>query len=257
MIRQLPVRSRQRAAGLLVGVWLGFAAAAAVAQAQTHPRLVRAHPRALKPAHAHAPRQVPRVVRPPAPASALAAKNALAAKSARARLSRDAQRVSVHRATARAHMAGDPSVSIVDYSFSPGTTTVHVGDTITWTNSGQQPHSAIASDHSFDTGILKNGQSGSHTFSTPGTFSYICIVHPYMHGTVVVLAAATTTTTTTPTNTTPTTTTPTTTTPTTTTTPAGQLPLTGADDAAAFAIGLLMVGAGVALRARVRARAED
>jgi plastocyanin len=174
-------------------------------------------------------------------------------------LSLAAQHLTVHRAVVRAHMAGDPAVSIVDYSFSPGTTTVHVGDTITWTNTGKQPHTATANDNSFNTGILRNGQSASHTFSAAGTFTYYCVVHPFMHGTVVVLAAATTTTTTTPTTTTPTTTTPstTTTTPTSTTTPTGQLPLTGADEVAAFAVGLLLLGAGIGLRARMRARVED
>jgi hypothetical protein len=83
-------------------------------------------------------------------------------------------------------------VSIVDFSFSPGTTTVHVGDTITWTNAGPSPHTATASNGSFDTGILKKGASASHTFTSPGTFAYYCSVHPFMHGTIVVLPAATT-----------------------------------------------------------------
>ena len=89
----------------------------------------------------------------------------------------------------RAHPAGDPGVTIVDFQFNPGTITVHTGDTITWTNTGAQPHTATANDHSFDTGVLKKGESGSHTFSTPGTFSYICTIHPFMKGTVTVLAS--------------------------------------------------------------------
>ena len=91
--------------------------------------------------------------------------------------------------TPRAHLAGDPGVTIVDFQFNPGTITVHTGDTITWTNTGAQPHTATADDHSFDTGVLKKGQSASHTFSTPGTFSYICTIHPFMKGTVTVLAS--------------------------------------------------------------------
>jgi LPXTG-motif cell wall-anchored protein len=160
-------------------------------------------------------------------------------------------------------MAGDPAVSIVDYSFSPGSTTIHVGDTISWTNTGKQPHSATANNSSFNTGILHTGQSASHTFSAAGTFSYYCIVHPFMHGTIVVLAATTATTTTptatttSPAATTTTTPGPTTTTPTSTTTSAGQLPLTGANEVAAFAVGLLLLGAGTALRARMRTRQSE
>lgn len=91
-------------------------------------------------------------------------------------------------ATARA--ARDAGASIVDFAFAPRTITVHVGVTVTWTNTGKQPHSATADNHSFDTGVLRTGQSGSHTFATAGTFTYFCIVHPFMHGTIVVLAAA-------------------------------------------------------------------
>jgi plastocyanin len=87
-----------------------------------------------------------------------------------------------------AHLAGDPAVSIVDYSFKPATITIHVGDSITWTNNGKQPHTATANNGSFDTGTIQPGHSASHTFSQAGTFAYICTIHPFMHGTVVVVA---------------------------------------------------------------------
>jgi LPXTG-motif cell wall-anchored protein len=80
------------------------------------------------------------------------------------------------------------SVSIKDFSFAPKSITVNVGDTVSWTNTGKQPHTATGSG--FDTGTLKQGQSASHTFSSAGTFNYICTIHPFMKGTVVVAAAA-------------------------------------------------------------------
>jgi plastocyanin len=92
------------------------------------------------------------------------------------------------RATVRAHVAGDPGDVISDFKFAPATITVHVGDSITWTNDGPSPHSATANNGSFDNGVLKKGQSASHTFSQAGTFTYFCSVHPFMHGTVVVVA---------------------------------------------------------------------
>jgi LPXTG-motif cell wall-anchored protein len=64
-----------------------------------------------------------------------------------------------------------------------------VGDTVTWNNNGPTPHSATANNGSFDTGILKKGQSGSHTFNQAGSFSYFCKPHPFMKATVVVQAA--------------------------------------------------------------------
>jgi len=155
-----------------------------------------------------------------------------------------------------AHAAGDPAVAIADFHFAPATTTIHVGDTITWSNSGPSSHTASAKDGSFNTGILKKGQSASHTFTHAGTFAYVCQIHPFMHGTIIVLAA--TTSTTSATTSTPAATTPTGTTPTATTasaqTPAGPtLPNTGFNVLAGLAAGLLLLGVGAGLR-RARAR---
>jgi hypothetical protein len=77
-----------------------------------------------------------------------------------------------------------------DFFFSPGAVTIAVGDTVTWHNSGQAPHTATAGDGSFDTGTINPGGSGSHTFNSAGTFSYICTIHPNMHGTVRVLSSS-------------------------------------------------------------------
>jgi LPXTG-motif cell wall-anchored protein len=87
----------------------------------------------------------------------------------------------------KARAAAGASVSIKDFSFGPSAITVHVGDTVTWSNQGPSSHTATGSG--FNTGILKKGQSGSHTFSSAGTFSYICSIHPFMKGSVTVVAA--------------------------------------------------------------------
>jgi LPXTG-motif cell wall-anchored protein len=86
--------------------------------------------------------------------------------------------------------AASTGVTISDFKFSPGGVTVNVGDTVTWSNNGPTAHSATANDGSFDTGILSKGGSGSHTFTQAGTFSYICTPHPFMKGTVTVVAAS-------------------------------------------------------------------
>jgi hypothetical protein len=77
-----------------------------------------------------------------------------------------------------------------DFFFSAATVTIAVGDTVTWHNSGQAPHTATANEGSFDTGTINSGGSGSHTFSSAGTFAYICTIHPNMKGTVRVLASS-------------------------------------------------------------------
>ena len=87
--------------------------------------------------------------------------------------------------------AGAGGVTMADFSFSPASITVSAGDTVTWTNSGpDEPHTATANDGSFDTGEVAVGSSASHTFTSAGTFPYVCSIHPdQMRGTVIVEAA--------------------------------------------------------------------
>ena len=93
------------------------------------------------------------------------------------------------RVKPKAIAAASGAVTIADFTYSPTSITIDVGDTITWNNDGPTPHSATANDGSFDTGILKKGQSGAHTFNQAGSFSYYCKPHPFMKATVVVQAA--------------------------------------------------------------------
>lgn len=87
-------------------------------------------------------------------------------------------------------------VSMTGIKFVPPALTVHVGDTVTWTNNdGPIPHTVTAtSGASFDSGVFSGGETYSRTFSSEGSVSYRCNVHPTMTGTVDVVAADTTTT---------------------------------------------------------------
>ena len=86
--------------------------------------------------------------------------------------------------------AASSGVTIKNFKFTPGTSSVHVGDTITWTTQDAAAPTATAKDGSFDTGTINKGKSGSHTFTKAGTIPYICSIHPFMHGTVTVLASS-------------------------------------------------------------------
>ncbi len=86
-----------------------------------------------------------------------------------------------------APVAGD-AVAIDNFAFVPATLTVPVGRTVTWTNRDEEPHTVAASDGSFHSPGLDAQGIYSFTFRTPGTFDYICSIHPFMHGTVVVTA---------------------------------------------------------------------
>ncbi|MBI4334412.1 MAG: cupredoxin domain-containing protein [Chloroflexi bacterium] len=81
---------------------------------------------------------------------------------------------------------GVTEVEISSFVFKPASVTVAAGTTITWNNADPVAHTVTATDHSFDSGSIKNGQSYSRTFAQPGTFDYFCEPHPNMKGVVIV-----------------------------------------------------------------------
>ena len=80
------------------------------------------------------------------------------------------------------------SVMIMAMQFQPGSVTIAAGGTVTWTNHDTAPHTVTADDGSYDSGMLRTGNTWSRTFTTPGTYRYHCDFHPEMVATVVVLA---------------------------------------------------------------------
>jgi len=98
-------------------------------------------------------------------------------------------------ALALAALAGGPvrgathEVAIADFAFAPATLTITAGDTVTWTNEDAVVHTATSVDGAFDSGDLAEGASYSLTFTTPGTYDYLCTPHPSMTGRIVVVAA--------------------------------------------------------------------
>ena len=86
--------------------------------------------------------------------------------------------------------AATHAVAIADFAFSPATLTITAGDTVTWTNEDPVVHTATSTTGAFDSGDLAQGESFSLTFTTPGTYAYLCTPHPSMTGQIVVEAAA-------------------------------------------------------------------
>ena len=77
-------------------------------------------------------------------------------------------------------------VSISGYAFHSATITVKLGTKLTFTNHDQTAHTATSTTAAFDTGTVKPGASATITFTRPGTYTYFCQFHAFMHGTVVV-----------------------------------------------------------------------
>jgi plastocyanin len=81
-------------------------------------------------------------------------------------------------------------VAMVDLAFEPPTIEAVAGSTIRWTNEGAAPHTATAENGSFDSGIVPSGGTFEVTLDSPGTFAYVCQLHPGMAGSIVVAAGA-------------------------------------------------------------------
>lgn len=78
------------------------------------------------------------------------------------------------------------AVGIADFKFGPAEVHVPVGGSVAWTNNDTQQHTATSSTHAFDAGVIQPGASGTVEFKTAGSFPYMCSIHPFMNGTVVV-----------------------------------------------------------------------
>jgi len=74
--------------------------------------------------------------------------------------------------------------------YSPANITVVIGvnNTVVWTNHDTTSHTVVALDNSYSA-TLTQGQTFTHTYATPGVYKYHCTIHPWMTGSVTVLAA--------------------------------------------------------------------
>ena len=68
--------------------------------------------------------------------------------------------------------------NIVDFDFSPRRLTVAAGTKVTWSNTGQRPHTATDRGGTFDTKPIAPGASAEVTLSSPGTYFYFCRINP-------------------------------------------------------------------------------
>ena len=82
---------------------------------------------------------------------------------------------------------GPDAITIGNYAYGPGKLTVTAGTQVTFSNHDSVTHTATADDHSFDTGGVTPGQRGAITPDRPGTYPYHCLIHPFMHGQLVVV----------------------------------------------------------------------
>jgi plastocyanin len=79
------------------------------------------------------------------------------------------------------------SITITNFMYSPMAVSVAPGATVHVTNRDSVTHTLTATGGQFDSGDVGPGQTKTFTAPTkPGTYGYICNIHQYMKGTVVV-----------------------------------------------------------------------
>ena len=94
-------------------------------------------------------------------------------------------------ATSAPTSAPSAKVTIDNFSFTPAELTITAGQTVTWINHDDVPHTVISRkpDRSLKSDALDTDETYKHTFATAGTYDYFCSVHPHMTGRVIVKPA--------------------------------------------------------------------
>lgn len=84
--------------------------------------------------------------------------------------------------------AKQATITISHYLFRPAILTVEKGATVVWSNKDDDVHTIKSRDgpEGFRSPALESGSRFEFTFHRAGTYHYVCSVHPYMHGVIVV-----------------------------------------------------------------------
>lgn len=77
-------------------------------------------------------------------------------------------------------------VRIDNFAFDPPSITVKAGTKVTWVNRDDIPHQLASDGADFKSKRLDTGDSFVFTVTQPGTYNYVCTIHPTMKGKIVV-----------------------------------------------------------------------
>jgi plastocyanin len=84
-----------------------------------------------------------------------------------------------------AQASGTTRVEINHFAYHPPTLRIAAGSSVAFANTSHVTHTATRPG-SFSTGHIKPGKSVVIRFTQKGTYSYHCLIHPFMHGKIVV-----------------------------------------------------------------------
>ena len=77
-------------------------------------------------------------------------------------------------------------IGIDNFKFAPTPLTVPKGATVTWVNRDDIPHSIVCQALGFHSHPMDTDGTASLAFDQPGTYEYVCGLHPFMRGQVIV-----------------------------------------------------------------------
>ena len=87
---------------------------------------------------------------------------------------------------AMAGSAASGQILIKDFMFTPISLKVKAGSTVTWANKDDEPHTVISDAGLFRSGALDTGDTFTYKFDKPGTYHFVCSIHPRMVGSIIV-----------------------------------------------------------------------
>ncbi|MGP0058610.1 MAG: cupredoxin family copper-binding protein [Beijerinckiaceae bacterium] len=82
--------------------------------------------------------------------------------------------------------AEEAAVKIDNFTFNPPLLKVKPGETVTWVNEDDIPHTVVATNHAFKSKAMDTGEKYAFTFTTAGQYEYFCSLHSHMKGTIIV-----------------------------------------------------------------------
>jgi plastocyanin len=82
--------------------------------------------------------------------------------------------------------ASAAEVVIQNFDYSPMELNIAAGTTVVWKNLDGEPHTIASVDGRFRSPALDQNDSFHFTFASPGTYKYICSIHPKMKAVITV-----------------------------------------------------------------------
>ena len=81
--------------------------------------------------------------------------------------------------------ADEVKVTIDNFTFAPAELKVKVGDTVTWTNHDDIPHTVVSAGK-YRSKTMDTDDHFTFTFTAAGDYKYFCSLHPHMTGMIKV-----------------------------------------------------------------------